>query len=48
MRELGYKAIGLRIQKRCELLKLTRDELAQKINMTSTFLYNIEFGLSGL
>ena len=47
MKELDHKAIGLRIRKQRILLKMSRDELAQKIGVSTTFLTDIELGTKG-
>ncbi|MDO5434431.1 helix-turn-helix domain-containing protein [Eubacterium sp.] len=47
MKELDHKAIGLRIRKQRILLKLSREELAQKIGVSTTFLTDIELGTKG-
>lgn len=47
MKELDHKAIGLRIRKQRMLLKMNREELAQKIGISTTFLTDIELGTKG-
>ncbi len=41
MKELDHKAIGLRIRKQRILLKMSREELAQKIGVSTTFLTDL-------
>lgn len=47
MKELNHKAIGLRIRKQRTLLKMSREGLACKIGVSTTFLTDIELGTKG-
>ncbi len=47
MQELDYKAMGLRIRKQRTFLNMSRDELARKVDITPTFLADIELGTKG-
>lgn len=47
MQELNHKAIGLRIRKQRTFLNMSRVDLAKKIEITPTFLADIELGTKG-
>lgn len=47
MQELDHKAMGLRIRKQRTFLNMSRDELARKVDITPTFLADIELGTKG-
>lgn len=47
MQELDHKAIGLRIRKQRTFLNMSREELARKVDITPTFLADIELGTKG-
>nr|WP_243259516.1 helix-turn-helix transcriptional regulator [Eubacterium sp. 1001713B170207_170306_E7] len=47
MKELDHKAIGLRIRKQRMLLRMSREDLARKIGVSTTFLTDIELGTKG-
>lgn len=47
MRELDYKEIGKRIRKQRTFLNMSRIELAEKMDITPTFLADIELGTKG-
>ena len=47
MKALDHKAIGLRIRKQRMFIKMSREELAQKIGVSTTFLTDIELGTKG-
>ena len=42
------KEIGIRIRKQRELLGYTREELAEKLNVSAKFCSDIELGLKGM
>ena len=45
---MDWLAIGKRIRKQRELLGLTREELAEKIDVTPKFCSDIELGVKGM
>ena len=47
MQELDHKAMGLRIRKQRTFLNMSREELAKKLDITPTFLADIELGTKG-
>ena len=47
MQELDHKAMGLRIRKQRTFLNMSREELARKVDITPTFLADIELGTEG-
>ena len=48
MNELDLKAMGMRLRKQRELLGYTRDELAEKLDVSSKFCSDIELGVKGM
>lgn len=48
MNEINYKALGTRIRKQRELLGYTREELAEKLDVSVKFCSDIELGVKGM
>ena len=48
MNEINYKALGTRIRRQRELLGYTREELAEKLDVSVKFCSDIELGVKGL
>lgn len=48
MDKLNISQIGLRLRKQRELMKMTRENLADKLNITVKFLSDIELGQKGM
>ena len=48
MKEFDLKAMGMRLRKQRELLGYTRDELAEKLDVSSKFCSDIELGIKGM
>lgn len=48
MRDIDLKQMGLRIRKQRELLGLTREQFAEKLDVTSKFCSDIELGVKGM
>jgi len=48
VRDIDLKQIGLRIRKQRELLGLTREQFAEKLDVTSKFCSDIELGVKGM
>lgn len=46
--ELDLKAIGIRIRTQRESLQLTREKMAEKLNVSSKFCSDIEYGSKGM
>lgn len=46
--ELDLKAIGIRIRTQRESLHLTREKMAEKLNVSSKFCADIEYGSKGM
>ena len=46
--ELDLKAIGIRIRTQRECLHLTREKMAEKLNVSSKFCADIEYGSKGM
>lgn len=45
---LDLKSMGLRIRKRREELKISREKLAEKLDVSVKFISDIEYGLRGI
>jgi len=48
IKELNIKEMGRRVRLRRELQELSRDQLAEKIDVTSQFIADIEYGHKGM
>lgn len=48
MKEIDYKALGLRVRRQRELLGYTREELAEKLDVSPKFCSDIELGVKGM
>ena len=48
IKELDKKAMGLRIRLRREAIKMTREELAKLLSVSSKFVADIEYGNKGV
>ncbi|MBR3023769.1 MAG: helix-turn-helix transcriptional regulator [Oscillospiraceae bacterium] len=48
MKELNYKEIGSRIRTQRELYGLTREKLAEKLDVSPKFCSDIELGIKGV
>lgn len=48
MSTINYDLIGMRIRKQRELLRLSREQLSEKLNISSKFLSDIELGVKGM
>ena len=48
MNKIDYYSIGARIRKQRELLKLSREQLATELDVTSKFISDIELGQKGM
>ena len=48
LRELDYKEMGRRIRSRRDALGLTRESLAEKLDVSSQFMADIEYGNKGM
>lgn len=48
MRELNFKEIGKRIRNQREQLNYTREQLAEKLDVSSKFISDIELGVKGI
>lgn len=48
MKTIDYKLMGLRIRKQRELLGYTREQLAEKLDVSSKFCSDIELGIKGM
>ncbi len=48
MDNIDYYSIGARIRKQRELLKLSREQLATELDVTSKFISDIELGQKGM
>ncbi|MBE6865255.1 MAG: helix-turn-helix transcriptional regulator [Ruminococcus flavefaciens] len=48
MNEINYKGIGTRIRKQRELLGYTRENLAEKLDVSVKFCSDIELGVKGM
>lgn len=46
--ELDFRAIGKRIRKQREYLRMTREGLAEKLGVSSKFCADIEYGVKGM
>ncbi|MBR0599566.1 helix-turn-helix domain-containing protein [Sinanaerobacter chloroacetimidivorans] len=46
--ELDLKAMGKRIRNQREQMRLTREELAEKLGVSSKFCADIEYGVKGM
>lgn len=44
MKELDYKEIGRRIRMRRELLEISREKLAERVDLSTQFISDIEYG----
>lgn len=45
---LDLKSMGLRIRKKREELNISRENLAEKIDVSVKFIYDIEYGFRGI
>lgn len=48
MKEINYKAMGTRIRKQRELLGYTREQLAERLEVSTKFCSDIELGIKGM
>lgn len=48
MKELNYKKTGSRIRAQRELLEYTREQLAEKLDVSTKFCSDIELGVKGV
>lgn len=48
MREINYKEMGMRLRRQRELLGYTREELAEKLDVSPKFCSDIELGVKGV
>jgi len=48
MKELDIKEMGRRVRIRREFLNLSRDQLAEKIDVSSQFIADLEYGHKGM
>ena len=48
LKELDVKEMGRRVRLRRELLEMSRDQLAEKIDVSVQFIYDIEYGHKGM
>ncbi len=48
MKSIDYKAMGARIRKQRELLGLTREKLAEQLEVSPKFCSDIELGIKGM
>lgn len=48
MKTINYKPMGERIRRQRELLGLTREQLAEKLDVSAKFCSDIELGVKGM
>lgn len=48
MSDIDFKKMGLRLRKQRELLGYTREELAEKLDVSAKFCSDIELGIKGV
>lgn len=48
MKTINYKLMGERIRRQRELLGLTREQLAEKLDVSAKFCSDIELGIKGM
>ncbi|MBQ8563096.1 MAG: helix-turn-helix transcriptional regulator [Firmicutes bacterium] len=48
LKELDVREMGRRVRLRRELMELSRDQLAEKIDVSAQFIYDIEYGHKGM
>ena len=48
LRELDIKEMGRRVRLRREFLELSRDQLAERVDVSVQFIYDIEYGHKGM
>lgn len=48
MKEINYKAMGTRIRNQRELLGYTREQLAERLEVSTKFCSDIELGIKGM